>query len=161
MLCPKCGTENTNHTELCINCNENLLNKSQTNTENQQKKSEINENMSALSIEARNQSEFTAIDKILESGSERADQTETKIYDDLKATEKESDNSLDSEKPVVSTGLNLTIIIGTIILPIIGIAMGYTYFRKDHPDAKKAGRNWLILGIIMFLANILLVNSMK
>ena len=55
----------------------------------------------------------------------------------------------------------MAIIVGTIIFPIIGIAMGYTYYRKYHPDAKKAGKNWLILGTIILLFNILLVNSMK
>jgi uncharacterized membrane protein YvbJ len=67
----------------------------------------------------------------------------------------------DREKPVVSTGVNIAIIIGTIFFPVIGVAMGYTYMRKDHPEAKKAGKNWLILGLAMFLVNILLINSMK
>lgn len=133
MLCPKCGTENTNQTELCTNCNESLLSKSQIATS----------------------------DKSLEPESEQTDQIKTRIHDDSKEIEKELNNSLDREKPVVSIGLNIAVIVGTIIFPIIGIAMGYTYYRKDHPDAKRAGKNWLILGIIIFLANILLVNSMK
>lgn len=78
----------------------------------------------------------------------------------MKTTEKKIDESL-NEKPVVSMGLNIAIIIGTILFPVIGIAMGYTYYRKAHPGAKKAGRNWLILGVIMFLGHIMLVNSMK
>ena len=66
-----------------------------------------------------------------------------------------------NEKPAVSTGLNIAIIVGTIIFPIVGIAMGYAYYRRGHPDMKTAGKNWLILGIIMFLVNILLVSVMK
>ncbi|SOD16728.1 hypothetical protein SAMN06297164_0718 [Nitrosomonas ureae] len=66
-----------------------------------------------------------------------------------------------NEKPAVSTGLNIAIIVGTIIFPIVGIAMGYTYYRRDHPDMKTAGKNWLILGIIMFLVNILFVSVMR
>ncbi|ALQ50002.1 hypothetical protein SAMN05421510_11044 [Nitrosomonas ureae] len=66
-----------------------------------------------------------------------------------------------NEKPAVSTGLNIAIIVGTIIFPIVGIAMGYTYYRRDHPDLKTAGKNWLILGIIMFLVNILFVSVMR
>jgi|CXWL01.1.fsa_nt_gi hypothetical protein len=159
MICPNCETENTNEAEFCINCNKSLLNKSRTNTDTNQQKFEINE--STLSTEGRDQSEFSAIDKTSISGNEPADQIKTKVHDHLKATEKESDHSPESEKPVVSSGLNIAIIIGTIIFPIIGIAMGYTYYRKNHPDAKKAGKNWLILGIIIFLANILLVNSIK
>jgi len=66
-----------------------------------------------------------------------------------------------NERPAVSAGLKVVIIVGTIIFPIVGIAMGYTYYRKDHPDMKTAGKNWLILGIIMFFVNILLVNIMR
>lgn len=66
-----------------------------------------------------------------------------------------------NEKPAVSAGLNIVIIVGTIIFPIVGIAMGYTYYRKDHPDMKAAGKRWLMLGIIIFLVNILLVSIMR
>ena len=79
----------------------------------------------------------------------------------MKPTEKKTDNSLGNEKTRVSAGLNITIIFGTVIFPVIGIAMGYTYYKKNSSDAKKAGKNWLILGVIMFLLNILLVSSMK
>jgi hypothetical protein len=78
----------------------------------------------------------------------------------MKTTEKKIDESL-NEKPMVSMGLNIAIIIGTILFPVIGIAMGYTYYRKVHPGTKKVGRNWLILGAVMFLGHIMLVNSMK
>ncbi|MBS0423968.1 MAG: hypothetical protein JSR71_05970 [Proteobacteria bacterium] len=77
-------------------------------------------------------------------------------------SEKENEISSPHEKPaVVSARINLAIIIGTILFPLIGIAMGFTYFRKDDPAAKKAGRNWLILGILMFIVNIVLVSTMK
>ncbi|WP_293008445.1 hypothetical protein [Nitrosomonas sp.] len=66
-----------------------------------------------------------------------------------------------NEKPAVSAGLNIVIIVGTIIFPIVGIATGYTYYRKDHPDMKTAGKRWLMLGIIIFLVNILLVSIMR
>ena|SRR5687768_13747042 len=132
MRCPKCGTENTDQAESCIHCHENLLNKPQVNADINQRKSD-----------------------------EQIIQSETKASDTLKVSEKKSAYSSDEEKPVVSMGLNIAIIIGTIIFPVIGVAMGYAYFRKDHPDAKRAGRNWLIFGLIMFLVNILLVYSMK
>ncbi len=76
-------------------------------------------------------------------------------------SEKENEISSPHEKPTVSAGINLAIIIGTILFPLIGIAMGFTYFRKDDPAAKKAGRNWLILGVLMFIVNIVLVSTMK
>jgi len=122
MLCPKCGTENIDQVESCINCHERLLNKPQTN-----------------------------IDKDSQSN-ERIDQRETQTPDAERVIEK---------KPVVPMGLNIVIIIGTIIFPIIGIAMGYTYLKKDHPEARKAGKIWLILGMTMFLATIVLVSSTK
>ncbi len=132
MLCPKCGTENTDQAESCSHCHESLLNKLQANADKNQHKN-----------------------------NEQINQRETKTSDALKVTEKETDHATANEKPVVSIGLNIAIILGTIIFPVIGIAMGYTYFKKDHPDAKKAGRNWLILGSVMILVNILLVISIK
>jgi len=64
-------------------------------------------------------------------------------------------------KPAVSAGVNLAVIIGTILFPVIGVAMGFTYFRKDDPAAKKAGINWLLLGVLMFIVHIVLVSTMK
>lgn len=119
MLCPKCGTENTDQAEFCINCHERLSNEPEIG------------------------------------------QSETKVPDTAKIDEKIADRFPDNKKPEVSLAFNMAIIIATIIFPIIGIAMGYTYIRKDHPDAKKAGRNWLVLGVVMFLVTILLVNSTK
>ena len=75
--------------------------------------------------------------------------------------DEKNENASDNEKPVVSSGQNIAIIIGTILFPVIGIAMGYTFYRKDNPAAKKAGRNWLILGILMFIINISFVSTMK
>lgn len=61
----------------------------------------------------------------------------------------------------VSLWINLTIYIGTIFFPLIGIAMGFTYLRKEDPEKKRAGRNWLILGVVILLINIALVSIMK
>jgi len=51
------------------------------------------------------------------------------ISDVMKPTEEKADNSLENEKTRVSTGQNIAIIFGTIIFPVIGIAMGYTYYK--------------------------------
>ena len=75
--------------------------------------------------------------------------------------DEKNENTSNNERPVVSSGQNIAIIIGTILFPVIGIAMGYTFYRKDNPAAKKAGRNWLILGILMFIVNISVVSTMK
>ena len=75
--------------------------------------------------------------------------------------DEKNENALNNENPVVSGGQNIAIIIGTILFPVIGIAMGYTFYRKDNPVAKKAGRNWLLLGILMFIVNISVVSTMK
>jgi hypothetical protein len=132
MFCPECGTENTDQAKFCINCHQDLLNKPPVDSDIHQRQND-----------------------------ERLIQSKPKTPQILKVSEKNSTHSSDTEKPVVSTGLNIGIIIGTIIFPVIGIAMGYTYFRKDHPDAKKAGKNWLILGLVMILVNILLINLRK
>ena len=39
--------------------------------------------------------------------------------------------------------------------------MGFSYYRKDHPDAKKAGKIWMILGGIMVALNIYFLMSMR
>ncbi|WP_143057316.1 pilin [Nitrosomonas sp. Nm51] len=61
-----------------------------------------------------------------------------------------------NEKPVVPMGMYIAIILLSIPIPPIGMAMGYTYLRKSHPDAKKAGKIWLIWGIITFAILVLL-----
>ena len=76
-------------------------------------------------------------------------------------SDEKNENISNNEKPVISSGQNIAIIIGTILFPVIGVAMGYTFYKKDNPAAKKAGRNWLILGIIMFIVNISVVSIMK
>lgn len=76
-------------------------------------------------------------------------------------SEKENEIPSTHEKPAVSAGVNLAVIIGTILFPVIGVAMGFTYFRKDDPAAKKAGINWLLLGVLMFIVHIVLVSTMK
>lgn len=73
-------------------------------------------------------------------------------------TDKNTTLGSDNEKPPISIGFNIVIIIATLIFPLIGIAMGFTYYRKDHPEEKKAGKRWLILGIVILLLNILLIN---
>ena len=75
--------------------------------------------------------------------------------------EKNDENSSNNEKPAVSPGVNLAVIIGTILFPVIGVAMGYAYYRRDNPAEKKVGRIWLILGISMFIITIALVRTMK
>lgn len=65
------------------------------------------------------------------------------------------------DKPVVSTTLNIGVIIGTIIFPLVGLLMGFSYYRKDHPDAKKAGKIWMVLGGIMVALNIYFLMSMR
>lgn len=62
------------------------------------------------------------------------------------------------KKSGVSNGLYIGVMIATVIFPIIGVIMGFTYMRKDHPSAKKAGKNWLVVGAVMILFNIILLS---
>ena len=43
-----------------------------------------------------------------------------------------NENISDNEKPVVSSGQNIAIIIGTILFPVIGVAMGYPRSRNCY-----------------------------
>lgn len=67
----------------------------------------------------------------------------------------------DGKDQSVSLWMNLTIYIGTLFFPVIGIAMGFTYYRKNDAEKKRAGRNWLIMGVIVLLINIVLVSTLK
>jgi hypothetical protein len=50
-------------------------------------------------------------------------------------------------EPAVSEALNIGTIVGSIILPLIGIIMGIIYLRDGNPAKKKAGKTWLWVGI--------------
>lgn len=50
-------------------------------------------------------------------------------------------------EPDVSDVLNIGTIVGSIILPLIGIIMGIIYFRDSNPHKKRAGKIWLWVGI--------------
>ncbi len=141
MVCPKYDTENTDQAE-SIKRNENLR------TEEQHPTSQAHTD-ETLTPPTKDDKEIKA-----EVEQEAAPRHHQRITDlDFK-----SDAAVD--KPVVSRGLNIAIIIFTMILPIIGVIMGFTYLRKEHPEARKAGKNWLILGGIMIVVNILLIKGM-
>lgn len=60
-----------------------------------------------------------------------------------------------SDEPV-SSNLNVGIIIGTIILPLLGIIMGLIYLQDPHPKKKAAGKLWLQIGIGWMIGSCLL-----
>ncbi len=47
----------------------------------------------------------------------------------------------------VSSGLNIAIIVSSLIVPFIAIVMGVIYMRDANPAKKSAGRNWLLAGL--------------
>jgi hypothetical protein len=140
MLCPKCGTENTDQAEFCVNCNENLV------IEEHSAPQENTDEMPATS-----------------TTNGQAVKTKDKQAPEPKHHQRITDIDLKpdaSDKPVVSRGFNIAIIIATLILPIIGVIVGFTYLRKENPEAQKAGKTWLILGGIMIVVNIILIKGM-
>lgn len=142
MICPKCGTENTDQAEFCINCNENLSMEEQPISQEHTDETPSTSTKGHQAIKAK-------VDQ--EAGPKRHQRiTDIDLKPDVDV----------SDKPVVSRGFNIAIIIGTLILPIIGVIVGFTYLRKEHPEAKKAGKNWLILGGIMIVVNIILIKGM-
>ncbi|MCB1986611.1 MAG: zinc-ribbon domain-containing protein [Burkholderiales bacterium] len=147
MLCPKCGTENTEQADFCTHCAEPLkaVNVQYENVASQQAEGSRETGSDTVTV-SRNEEYDASISDESQSRPPRLTNIDFQ-------SEKQA-----SEKPAVSPGLNIGIIIGTLIFPIIGIAMGFTYMRKPHPDAKKAGKTWLILGAIMLLINILIVS---
>jgi len=47
----------------------------------------------------------------------------------------------------VPQAFNLGIIIGSVIMPLIGIIMGLIYMNDSNPAKKAAGKTWLYVGI--------------
>ncbi len=64
----------------------------------------------------------------------------------------------ESSQPTVSTGLNIGVLLATLIFPIVGIAMGFTYLRKGYTSTTKAGKTWLITGTLILFVQIILIN---
>ena len=118
MLCPKCGTENTEQVENCISCGATL-------------KEEV-------------------------AAEQQSDQENASVYPRLTSIGMQSGASVDS-KPVVSAALYMAVITGSMIFPIVGVIMGFTYLRKIDPEARKIGKTWLTFGIVFLLIQVVLV----
>ena len=74
-----------------------------------------------------------------------------------RATLKKNNSASTSE---ISTGFYMTIMIATLVFPLIGFIVGYTYMKKSSPAAKKAGKHWLSAGVsvILIYAIVLILN---
>ncbi len=142
MLCPECGTENADQAEFCVNCNHDLRLEEQPVSQENADDAPVTSTTNDQPVKAEN-------NQVAAPG------RRPRITDiDLQPDDA-------GDKPVVSTRFNIAIIVGTLVLPIIGVIVGFTYLRKEHPDAKKAGKVWLMLGAFMIIVNILLVSSMN
>jgi len=140
MLCPECGTENTEQVESCTQCGMQL-------------KTEARQTTQHASDNSGHETDSVSqpISDITEKR-ETANQPEQRITNlNLK-----SDKAA-NEKPVVSVGLHIVIFLGTLIFPIVGIAMGFVYMRKPQYEARKAGKIWLIFGITMMIINFVII----
>ena len=60
---------------------------------------------------------------------------------------------------VVSQEMKVLMIIGSIIIPLVGIIMGLIYMADPSPAKKAAGKTWLIVGIGASLVYCLIVAS--
>jgi len=47
----------------------------------------------------------------------------------------------------VSQGLKIGIILGTLLIPLLGIIMGVIYMKEPSPAKKQVGKLWLYVGI--------------
>lgn len=144
MLCSNCGTENSEQAEFCVHCCAKLSNEKAPATTN-----------SASAATVDNQFKTRNDKNEMDESMEKENVTS---HLKPRITDIDFQSRQSNDKPVVSSGLNIAIIIATVIFPIVGIAMGFTYLRKEHPDAKKAGKTWLWLGVVMFLVSIFMIN---
>lgn len=136
MRCPTCEAENLEEAQICAQCHKPLADHPSAHGDG------VNSSQGRQDTPQPSEGIHTS-----ESGNE--------------PSKTENPDPFDTNVKRVSAGVNIGIIIGTILFPVIGVAMGYTYLKKDHPEERKAGRNWLILGVVMFIVNIMLVNMLK
>ena len=54
---------------------------------------------------------------------------------------------------VVSDGLKIGIIIGTVFIPLLGIIMGVIYMNDRSPSKKAVGKTWLYIGLGVMAAD--------
>ena len=50
--------------------------------------------------------------------------------------------------PVVSSGLNLVMVLLSLFLPLIGIIAGVVYMVQPEMEKKRAGKRWLIVSLV-------------
>jgi hypothetical protein len=56
----------------------------------------------------------------------------------------------------VPSNLNIGIIAGSVLIPLLGIIMGAIYMNDPSPAKRKAGKLWLYVGIGVMVAQCLL-----
>ena len=135
MLCPKCETENKDENETCTNCGESLL----------------NDNDPVL-----NEAEHTEV--AAKQKPKVKTNHEPVVHQRITGVDLKPADSTSSDAKVVSNGFYIGVMIATVIFPIIGIIMGFTYLRKVHPSARKAGKSWLIVGSAIILAQVVVLS---
>lgn len=135
MLCPKCETENKVENETCTNCGENLLNDNDP---------------------VANEAEHTEV--AAEQKPKVQTNPEPVVHQRITGVDLKPADSTSSDVKVVSNGFYIGVMIATVIFPIIGIIMGFTYLRKVHPSARKAGKSWLIVGSAIILAQVVVLS---
>ena len=142
MIRPEDKTENTENTE---------------NTEQTEQSVQNDEPLRAMTSPSSSATTNSANPTDTEPAQTSADdQSNTQPHQRITNIDMQSDQQGD-EKPVVSSAVNLAIIFGTLIFPIIGIAMGFTYLRKPSIEAQRVGKTWLILGLIILLVQIAMI----
>ena len=135
MLCPKCEAENKDENETCTNCGESLLNDSD----------QVVNKVEQTEIVAKQTSKVEAKPKPV-------------VHQRITGANHKSTVSKSSDVKVVSNGFYIGVMIATVIFPIIGVIMGFTYLRKEHPSARKAGKSWLIVGSAIILAQVVVLS---
>lgn len=60
-------------------------------------------------------------------------------------------------KEAVSTELKIGVMVGTLIIPLIGLIMGWVYMKDDNADKKAVGKLWFYTGIGMSVIYVLYI----
>ena len=132
---PKSETENKDENETSTNCGESLLNDND-----------------------RVASETEHANKVAAQKQEVEANPEPVVHQRITGVNLKSADAISSDVKVVSNGFYIGVMIATVIFPIIGIIMGFTYLRKTHSSARKAGKSWLIVGSAIILAQVVVLS---
>ncbi len=133
MLCPKCKKENTATVEVCIHCDEKLT------------------------LEQKPVASATSKKSVTRNKQIKKTRPTPIHHQRVSNVDRQPQETLAKNEEIVPLSVNIFIIVGTLILPLIGIIVGIIYLKRPYPEAKKTGRIWITLGFFAIAVYAILI----